>query len=478
MKRIGLLANVLVVVVVLLSACGPTPEPVVIEVTKVVTETVKETVVVAGTPEVLEKEVTVVVPMVVTATPEPEEMPEGAKKILRVGTGDSGEGLNPHQQIIGLFEEENPDILIQLEAVAGQAYYTRLLTQIAANDAPDIMQIGDDAVPMFVGKGSFIPLDDFITGDYPLDTSIYLPGVLEPGQWEGKQWLLPKDFTPLGVYLNKKIFDEYGVEVPQDGWTWNDLLEKAQALTKDVDGDGKTDIWGIQLTSNWTTGFEYWVAAAGGRLISEDGTQFVGFMDSPETIEAVQFFADLYNKYKVAPPPADFSLWAGGNAEFENGKAAMRIFGRWPQAGYKTNPNIDLGVVGVPAGKVRANVLFWGGFGIFSGTKHPEEAWRFLSYYTGEGGSQVWKDWAIPPVASVAEEAGLTTDPIEGVWINELNYLAPRAYVFTPYWGETADPALAKALETVLIDPTVNVAEVMQQAAQEAQTALDEKLSQ
>jgi multiple sugar transport system substrate-binding protein len=451
---------------------------VVTEVTKVVTETVKETVVVAGTPEVLEKEVTVVVPMVVTATPEPEEMPEGAKKILRVGTGDSGEGLNPHQQIIGLFEEENPDILIQLEAVAGQAYYTRLLTQIAANDAPDIMQIGDDAVPMFVGKGSFIPLDDFITGDYPLDTSIYLPGVLEPGQWEGKQWLLPKDFTPLGVYLNKKIFDEYGVEVPQDGWTWNDLLEKAQALTKDVDGDGKTDIWGIQLTSNWTTGFEYWVAAAGGRLISEDGTQFVGFMDSPETIEAVQFFADLYNKYKVAPPPADFSLWAGGNAEFENGKAAMRIFGRWPQAGYKTNPNLDLGVVGVPAGKVRANILFWSGFSIFGGTKHPEEAWRFLSYYTGEEGSQVWKDWAIPPVASVAEEAGLTTDPIEGVWINELNYLSPRAYVFTPYWGETADPALKKALETVLIDPGANVAEVMQQAAQEAQTALDEKLSQ
>jgi hypothetical protein len=72
----------------------------------------------------------------------------------------------------------------------------------------------------------------------------------------------------------------------------------------------------------------------------------------------------------------------------------------------------------------------------------------------------------------------LTTDPIEGVWINELNYLAPRAYVFTPYWNETADPALRKALETVLIDPAADVATVMQQAAQEAQTALDEKLAQ
>jgi hypothetical protein len=78
----------------------------------------------------------------------------------------------------------------------------------------------------------------------------------------------------------------------------------------------------------------------------------------------------------------------------------------------------------------------------------------------------------------VAEEAGLTDDPLEGVWIGELDHLAPRAYVFTPYWGETADPALRKALETVLIDPEADVAKVMHTAAQEAQAALDEKLSE
>jgi multiple sugar transport system substrate-binding protein len=470
-KRLTFAASSLVVVALILAACA-TPTPQVVE--KVVTQVVKETVVVEGTPKVVEKEVTTVVKVetVVTATPEP--LPEAAKIILRVGTGDSGEGLNPHQEIIARFEEQNPDILVQLEAVSGRDYYTRLLTQIAAGDAPDIMQIGDDAVPMFVSKGAFLGLNGPIASDYSLDTSMYLPGVLEPGQVATQQWFLPKDFTPLGVYYNKKIFDEYGVAYPEDGWTWDEMLETAQALTKDTDGDGKTDLWGIQLTANWTTGFEYWVAAAGGSLISEDGQEFVGYMDSPETIEAVQFYADLYNVHQVAPPPADFSLWAGGNSEFETGKAAMHIFGRWFQAGYLDNPNIDLGVVGVPVGKERANILFWGGFGIYSGTKHPQAAWRFLRFYTGQEGSEVWVDWAIPPVASVAEEAGLTEDPIEGVWISELDYLAPRAYVFTPYWGETADPALRKALETVLIDPDADVAEVMQTAAQEAQAALED----
>lgn len=409
--------------------------------------------------------------VVVTATPVPP--PSGTKIVLRVGTGDSGEGLTPHFRIIEQFEAANPDIQVQLEPVGSGDYYARILTQIAAGDPPDLLQIGDDAVPMFVERGAFVPLDGYIASDdYPLDTRAYLPGMLTPGAWNDKQFLLPKDYSPLAVYYNKRLFDEAGIPYPQDGWTWDDFVETATALTK-VE-DGKTVQWGVQLPAAWTTGFEYWVAAAGGRLISEDGTTFAGSMDSPQVQEAVQFYADLYHKYKVAPPPADMNAFGGGNSEFDNGAAAMRIFGRWPQSGMLENPNIDLGVAPLPQGKTRANVLFWGGFGISALSEHPEAAWRFLRYYVGREGAEVWKDWALPAVASVAEEAGLLQDPIEGVWIGELNYLAPRAYVSTPYWGQTADPALRRVLESVIIEPEADVAALLAQATEDAQSALDE----
>ncbi|NTU84182.1 MAG: sugar ABC transporter substrate-binding protein [Chloroflexales bacterium] len=445
----------------LLAACGgaantsaPVERTVVVEATVIVERTVE-------------------VPREVVVTPTPAPRPEGTKTVLRVGTGDSGEGLTPHQTIIEQFEKENPDIQVQLEPVGSGDYYARILTQIAAGDPPDILQIGDDAVPNFVGKGAFVDLAPFITsGTYPLDTSIYLPGVLEPGQWEGKQYLLPKDFSPLAVYYNKKLFDQYKVPYPEDGWTWDDFLKTAQSLTKDTNGDGKTDVWGVQLPGPWTTGFEYWVAAAGGRLISEDGSTFEGYLDSPETATAVQFYSDLYNKQKVAPPPADLNAFGGGNSEFESGTAAMRLFGRWPQSGLKDNPNVDLGVVGPPAGAERANVLFWGGFGISALSENQEAAWRFLSYYVGAQGAEVWKDWALPTVASVAEASGQASDPIEGAWLGELNYLVPRAYVSTPYWGATADPALRKVLEQVIIDPATDVPAALKAAAQEAQQAL------
>lgn len=395
-----------------------------------------------------------------------------AISVIRVGTGDSGEGLSPHQTIIQTFEDNNPNILVQLEAVAGRDYYARLLTQLAAKAAPDLMQVGDDAVPSFVSKGAFVALDAYMNKD-AFDPSIYLPGLLDPGKVNGKQYLLPKDYSPLGVYFNKKLFDAARVAYPKDGWTWDDLLNTAKALTQDTNGDSKPEIWGLQLPGAWTTGFEYWVGSAGGQLISPDGKKYSGQMDSPAVIRAVQFYADLYNRYKVSPLPADLNQFGGGNQEFQNGKAAMYLFGRWPEAGLKNNPNITLGVAPPPQDKVRANVLFWGGFGISTTAKNPEAAWKFLKDYAGEPGAKVWKDWALPAVKSVAEEAGLVKDPIEGVWIGELTHLVPRAYTFTPYWNETADPALRKALETVILDPKADVAQVMKVAAQDAQKALD-----
>jgi len=80
----------------------------------------------------------------------------------------------------------------------------------------------------------------------------------------------------------------------------------------------------------------------------------------------------------------------------------------------------------------------------------------------------------LPTVASVAESSGLSTDPVEGVWLNELNHLAPRAYVFTPFWGQTADPALRRVLESAILDPNADVTALLATAAQDAQTALDD----
>nr|WP_255603774.1 sugar ABC transporter substrate-binding protein [Oscillochloris sp. ZM17-4] len=414
-----------------------------------------------------------------TATPEAtaaaaaDLSPDSGKTLLRVGTGDSGAGLEPHRQIIARFEAENPDIQVRLEPVGSGDYYQLIRDQIDSGDPPDILQIGDDAVPSFVERGAFLPLDNLIAGaEFPLDTSIYLPGVLNPGTWAGKQYLLPKDYTPLAVYYNKKIFDQFGVAYPQDGWTWEDFLATAQALTKDTNGDGQTDIWGAQLPGSWAPNFEYWSASAGGRLVSSEGLGFIGYMDSPQNAEALQFYTDLYHLHHVAPITASLNPFDPSNNQFASGAAAMLLFGRWPQAGLRANPQIDLGVVGLPTGRRRANILLWGGFGISALSTHQDAAWRFLRFYAGEPGAQVWKDWALPTVRSVAETAGMTADPIEGVWLSELNYLVPRAYTSMPIWPTAGEPAVSKLLDRVIRDRDLDISLSLYEAAQDAQGAM------
>ncbi len=410
----------------------------------------------------------------VTPAPGSQDAP-GAVITIRVATGDTGEGLIPHRAVIKQFEAANPGIHVEIQSVPSDDYYGYLLQEIAAGSAPDVMQIGDDAVPMFVRRGALVELNSYMRGPYPLDPSIYLPGVFQPGGWDGKQYLLPKDFSSLAVYYNKRLFDAHGVTYPRPGWTWADFLNTARALTIYSDPKLPPDLWGVQLPGAWTGGFEYWAAAEGGQLVSEDGKRFVDYMDGPAVVSAARFYQDLYGRYHVAPPPVDITQFGGGNHEFADGKAAMMISGRWPQAELRNDPHVDLGVVGMPSDIRRANVLFWSGFGVAASSAHKDAAWRFIRFAAGEQAAATWAQWGLPTVKSTAEQLGLAKDPFEGVWLAELSHLTPRAYVFTPDWNDTADPPLQSALAALLQDPGADTTAILRDAAGKAQDALDSK---
>lgn len=310
------------------------------------------------------------------------------------------------------------------------------------------------------------------SAEYPLDPTIYLSGLLDPGRWAGGQYLLPKDFSPLAVYYNKRIFDQFGVAYPHEGWTWDEFLDTARALTRDTDADGSTDIWGVQLPGAWPTGFDYWSAAAGGRLVSPEGVGFLGYMDAPQNVTALQFYADLFHRHRVAPIPENLDPFAPDSTWFRDGEAAMWLFGRWPQAELLQDPDVEVGLIGVPAGEERANILLWSGFGITNVSPNKEAAWRFLRFYAGTEGAASWKNWGLPTVRSVAEEGGLFEDPIESVWISELDYLTPRSYIYQPLWSTTGDPVLRKLLEQAITDPEFDPISALYDATLEAQGLL------
>lgn len=431
----------LVIASMLLVACAPaaTPAPPVIQ-----TVVVKETV-------VSQVEKTVVVNKEITATPVPPKV----TGTVRIGSWDSGDGLAPINAAIKGFQAIYPSVKVQLESVP-QDYGTKLLAQVASGTAPDIFQVGDGDPSNFASKGMFEPLDDYISGKIggmPLDTSVFYPAVFNIGKVGGVTYLLTKDYSPLVLFYNKKLFDAAGVDYPTDKWTWETFLVAAQKLT--ITTGGKITQWGIMLPDGWgdpawTRGLSPIVYQNGGSFVSPDGKKATGFLNSDATVGALLWYFDLFNKHKVAPTSADVAALSGQDL-FQTGKVAMLWTGRWPISGYAKDPKLNFGTAQLPMGKQRGNSICWAGFGLYSKSQNKLAAWAFLKYLGAEAGAQEFAKYALTAVKPIADLQGLTSDPLNAAIMKDLENVKPLEILSNLNYNTCVDGPLNEAIKGYML---------------------------
>ncbi len=435
MKKLLSILSILVVASLFMAACGPTTTPTpqtIIQTAPPVVQT--QVVVQTSAPEV----------QIVTATPEAPKV----SGTVRIGSWDSGDGLKPINDSITSFQKAYPGVKVQLESVP-QDYGTKLLAQVASGTAPDVFQVGDGDVPNFAAKGMFEPLTDYISGKnggMPLDTSTLYPAVLAIGQVGGVQYLLTKDSSPLIIYYNKALFDAAGVDYPTDKWTWTEFLAAAQKLTNPA-----KKVWGIQLPdgwgdSSWTRGVAPIVYQNGGALVSPDGKTTTGFLNSDATVGALQWYFDLFKKYKVAPSDADVAALSGQDL-FATGKVAMMWSGIWGVRGYMANPKLNFGMAQLPMGKVRGNSICWAGYGLYSKSQNKLAAWAFLKWIGAEGGAQEFAKYALTPVRTIAELQGLDKDPYYAPIMADLANVKPLELLSNVNYNTCVDGPFHDALK-------------------------------
>ncbi len=391
---------------------------------------------------------------------------------ISVGSWEGGDALAPWDAAIAAFEKAYPDIKVNFEPVPS-GYGDKLLANMAAGTAWDVYMVGDGDVAKFVGQGIVEPLDPYISGPDGFDlTTTFFPGVAAFGQIGGETYLLTKDFSPLVLYYNKDMFDAAGVAYPTPDWTWDDLLAAAQALT---DGDH----WGIQLPDSWgdwlwTRGIVPILAQNGAQMMSDDGKTAEGYVNSEAMVAAVQWYVDLFKKYKVAPTNADVASFSGADL-FTSGQVAMLWTGRWPLGDYKKIEGFNFGTMGLPAGPVgKGNTLCWAGFAMNSASKNKDAAWTFLKFIAAGDGAKEFANYAFTAVQAIANEQGLADDPYDGPIVADLENAVPIPDSYSPYAGECVITPFQQHLETVFLED-VSVQDAMDATAKEAQDCLDSK---
>lgn len=334
--------------------------------------------------------------------------PEKKVVTITITTWDDAESQKVRESFVREFERTHPHIRVKFIDIPANRYYQKLLTMIAAGTPPDAAYLAYDNIPSFASKGAIIPLDTFLEKEKEPLFSDYYPRVVEMLKFNNKIYGVPRDFTVFALYYNKDIFDKEGVEYPNANWDWKKFIEVAKKLTKDTDGDGKIDQFAF-TPEPWLDSYIYWIWQNGGEILSEDLKECI--IDHPETIEALQFVADMRTKYKIAPSLM-YSQQPGqaGIDLFSTGKLAMYVNGSWVIGVLRRQAKFNWDVAPVPKGpKGRATVLFTVAMVIPKGSPHPNEAWEFLKYLGGLAGQSFFGSATIgrgiPAIKSIAESS-------------------------------------------------------------------------
>jgi len=358
--------------------------------------------------------------------------------VLHVANWAGAEELKLERRIVAKFMERHPGIVVEMETIPS-SYKEKIFTSITAGTPPDVFLLDSVIIPAFVNQDILVDLMPYVQ-KYGVDLSIYFPNVLRLAMRDSMLYALPKDFTPMVMYYNKKLFDEAGYAYPPRNWSWQDYLLLAQKLTRDFDNDGVIDQFGTSF-SNQPYSWIPWVWMNGGDILSPDGTQALGYFNSPETEEALKFLIDLRNVHKVSPFGEYLTSLGGTGGLFYTGRIAMMESGHWwmpTLRKYLDSGKLSVGVAPLPTpkGKKHITVMYESGWCVPKGSPHRELAVQLAIFLAGEQAARIRSESriAIPAVRKVAKEQA-EQDPygLEEVFYEEIQYAREP-------WGTLVEP--------------------------------------
>lgn len=282
-----------------------------------------------------------------------------------------------------LVSQKYPNITVQANLIASN-YDQKIQTMIAGGKGPDIMELAE-TVHGYSSKGQIIALDDLIKQNNVDLVARYGEKVAGLYARNGHTYAMPDRGGAMTLYYNKDMFTQAGLAFPTKDWGWSDLLNACQKLTV-RDGD-KITRWGL-AAGDWWPWWVTFIYQNGGKLIDDSGKPAI---NSPEAIEAVQFYVDLVTKYKVSVSLKDYANFGQGigpDQLFSQGKAAMTMTGFWAIGTFSKVPGLNFDIAPLFHGKQPATVLMANGLAISKDCKHPQEAFLAIDFLTSVEGQR------------------------------------------------------------------------------------------
>lgn len=449
----------------LLAAC----QPKVVEVEKVVTQVVKEEVIVEGTPKIVEK----VVEKVVEVTPVAEKPVD----VRYMWWGSEQQRAIDMQ--LELFKDLAPSINLKSELVPWSQYWDKLWTALAGGDAPDTFWLNMSNFAALAAKGVLMNLQPSLDADEgrKADWDANFDSLKAAYVYENEAYSWPRDYDTITLAINLSLMADAGLSFPDSAnefsaWDWAMCKQYAQALTK-KDGE-RTTQYGLVASNTSQTGWFGWVYGNGGTVLNEDRTKFT--MNEAPAVEALTEYVS-YRREGLAPS-AEALQTMGDTDLFTTGRVGMMHIGSWNVGELNTKvTDFEWDAVPIPYAPTGKSMCMIHGLGntIAKSTKVADQALTWVAYLGSFAGSAVLgnSDTVIP---SRSDTATLWFNP-EFKPTNRDLFLKWTAK--SQFYPDTAEPATSE-WDKVITDQMTLVMEegkAVQEAMDEAKVAIDDLLA-
>ncbi len=339
------------------------------------------------------------------------------------------------QKALDVYNDQQDKVYVKALQIGRDEYNEKLQTMATSNEMPDCGMVAEDTVIGWARDGLLSDVDIYAGQEnMPLDYLAF--------KYNGKTVAYSAANEVLGLWYNKKMFDDAGVPYPpatlDKAWTWDEFIDVAKKLTLDANGkhpgeagfDKNNIVQYGAYVNQYTWQLEVWALSNGGSFFSPDGKS-VTFDDA--AVEAMQKVFDLHLVENVAPLN-DGTQDNGFSSSLGAGNVAMCTEGQWATGFRADLDGIDYGVGVLPYMKQKVNICTGGPTGVFATTEHPEEAAEFLRWYNSEENNigTILAGWWMPTKLNWYTDAALLKS-----WVDDC---------------ELRQPLTAEAYKTAIVD--------------------------
>ncbi|WP_274365047.1 extracellular solute-binding protein [Paenibacillus thermotolerans] len=334
------------------------------------------------------------------------------------------------EKIKPAFEEAYPNIELKLTRMPYEGLKQQVIAGVAGDAAPDLMRMDIIWVPEFASQGALTDVSK-LEGFDQLKESVF-EGPMETNRFEDGYYGVPVNTnTKIAIY-NKATLQEAGLSEPPK------TMDELVAAAKTLKAKGK---YGLGVSGVHAWGLTPWFWSLGGKITNDDYTQVEGYLNSPESVAALETIVGWQKDGLIIPPilGGEPGTWDG----LISGDYLMTDDGPWfysikigekEQTGFDPVEQTVRGLMPEGPGGSRS-VIGGEDLVIFANSKHPNEAWTFAKWMLTEQPQKIMIEAGMIPTNKTAAEAMAGMDvPYIAEYVKQLETALPRTPI--PQWSE------------------------------------------